>query len=171
MTVTKILTDEQIINVVNSAPFDEIENAGDYPHVVARAIEQAVLQSPEIQALRKDAERLDWLLENSAVNPCPYPAGEQIMNNNEVPPRWYMVTKDGLATLCADEEDARSSAAEADELWPNNAPHTAVQLAPVRPAMPADEWLNELAHLLGRYGLPPEHLETVIAHARRRIEG
>lgn len=93
------------------------------------------------------------------------------MTTDNIPPRWYFITKDGAATLCVDEYDARQNVIDADILYPNNAPHTAVQLAPVQPAMPADEWLNELAHLLGRYGLPPEHLETVIAHARRRIEG
>lgn len=32
----------------------------------ARAIEQAVLQSPEIQALRKDAAMLDWFISQEA---------------------------------------------------------------------------------------------------------
>ena len=42
--------------------------------------------------------------------------------------RWYMVTKDGAATLCVDEQDARDEAARADQEWPRNAPHRAVQL-------------------------------------------
>lgn len=45
-----VLTDEQIVACGSSS---EING----PYSFARAIEQAVLQSPEIQALRKDAER------------------------------------------------------------------------------------------------------------------
>lgn len=61
-TETKILTDEFI-----SALWDEIhapfsrETFRMSHHDFARHIEAAVLQSPEIQALRKDAERLDWM--------------------------------------------------------------------------------------------------------------
>lgn len=57
MTETKILTDEQIVNAANSAPFDGIENAGDYLHVIARAIEEAVLQSEQVRTWKRDAER------------------------------------------------------------------------------------------------------------------
>ena len=42
--------------------------------------------------------------------------------------RWYMVTKDGAARLCVDEQDARDEADRADQGWPRNAPHRAVQL-------------------------------------------
>lgn len=45
--------------------------------------------------------------------------------------RWYAVSADGMATLCATRADARNTAAEAAQLYPNNAPYTAVQLAPV----------------------------------------
>lgn len=45
--------------------------------------------------------------------------------------RWYAVSADGMATLCATREDARNTAAEAAKLYPNNAPYTAVQMAPV----------------------------------------
>lgn len=50
MTTETILTDEQIERL-----YEELESPD--LSLVARAIEQAVLQSPEIQALRKDAER------------------------------------------------------------------------------------------------------------------
>ena len=53
--------------------------------------------------------------------------------------RWYMVTKDGAATLCVDEQDARDEAARADQEWPRNAPHRAVQLVEA----------SELANALG----------------------
>ena len=53
--------------------------------------------------------------------------------------RWYMVTKDGAATLCVDEQDARDEAARRDQEWPRNAPHRAVQLVEA----------SELANALG----------------------
>lgn len=45
--------------------------------------------------------------------------------------RWYAVGADGQATLCINREDARDTAAEAAQLYPNNAPYTAVQMVPV----------------------------------------
>ena len=42
--------------------------------------------------------------------------------------RWYMVNKDGMATLCADEADAQREAADAQAIWPGMGPHSAVQL-------------------------------------------
>lgn len=43
-------------------------------------------------------------------------------------PRWYMINARGMATLCADEADALSNAADADLAWPHMSPHRAVQL-------------------------------------------
>lgn len=43
---------------------------------------------------------------------------------------WYMVNRDGMATLCADREDAEKEAADAQSVWPHMGPHRAVQLAP-----------------------------------------
>lgn len=43
-------------------------------------------------------------------------------------PRWYSVTRDGAATLCVDEDDARQVASESDVAWPRMGPHRAVQL-------------------------------------------
>lgn len=42
--------------------------------------------------------------------------------------RWYMIDKDGMATLCTDREDAEREAADAQRLWPHMGPHRAVQL-------------------------------------------
>ncbi len=44
--------------------------------------------------------------------------------------RWYMVNRDGMATLCADREDAEKEAADAQSVWPHSGPHRAVQLVP-----------------------------------------
>ena len=48
-----------------------------------------------------------------------------------VPPRWYVVNRDGLATLCADEADARNVADECNLWFPRVSPHRAVQLGNV----------------------------------------
>ena len=42
--------------------------------------------------------------------------------------RWYMVTHDGMATLCTDRRDAEKEAKDADMAWPHSGPHRAVQL-------------------------------------------
>ena len=42
--------------------------------------------------------------------------------------RWYMVTHDGMATLCANKADAQQEAADAQRFWPHMGPHRAVQL-------------------------------------------
>ena len=52
---------------------------------------------------------------------------------------WYMVDKGGMATLCADQQDAEIEAKEADAVWPRAGPHRAVQLVDA----------GELANALG----------------------
>lgn len=42
--------------------------------------------------------------------------------------RWYMVNKDGMATLCTYKEDAENEAADAQRFWPHMGPHRAVRL-------------------------------------------
>ena|SRR3990167_2859649 len=42
--------------------------------------------------------------------------------------RWYMVNRDGMATLCTDQADAEKEAADAQSVWPHMGPHRAVQL-------------------------------------------
>ena len=37
--------------------------------------------------------------------------------------RWYVIDKSGFATYCANWEDARDTAREADQAYPDNAPH------------------------------------------------
>ncbi len=46
-------------------------------------------------------------------------------------PRWYCIASNGVATLCADENDARTLAKDCDLDWPTNAPHRAVLLGDV----------------------------------------
>jgi hypothetical protein len=42
--------------------------------------------------------------------------------------RWYCVSREGMATLCKDEEDARANAAHCDQAWRAGGPHRAVRL-------------------------------------------
>ena len=42
--------------------------------------------------------------------------------------RWYCLSREGYATLCFDYEDAKTTAAENDAIFPKQAPHRAVQL-------------------------------------------
>lgn len=42
--------------------------------------------------------------------------------------RWYCLSRDGLATLCADEEDAKEVAAESWVMYPNNGPYRVAQM-------------------------------------------
>jgi hypothetical protein len=43
-------------------------------------------------------------------------------------PRWYCVSKYGMATLCRDDKDAKRSGKRFDLLYPQHAPHRAMQL-------------------------------------------
>lgn len=58
------------------------------------------------------------------------------------PARWYMVNAAGMATLCADKQDAEQVAADAQAAWPHVGPHRAVQMvevaAPPAPAAQVD---------------------------------
>lgn len=54
---TTVLTDEQIAQALNLAGATDYADVPlSYDLEIARAIEQAVLQSPEVQAWRRDAE-------------------------------------------------------------------------------------------------------------------
>ena len=55
-----VLTDEQI-NEAWSNNLTGMFMSGDQIKKFARAIEQAILQSEQAQALKRDKERLDWL--------------------------------------------------------------------------------------------------------------
>ena len=49
-------------------------------------------------------------------------------NHLDMVGRWYMVNKDGMATLCTDRADAEKEAADAQRFWPHMGPHRAVRL-------------------------------------------
>jgi hypothetical protein len=64
---------------------------------------------------------------------------------------FYVIDKDGLATLCADKDDAETTAKEADLLWPKNAPHWVAQIVKVEQA---EEDLYDLAVKADNEGQP-----------------
>ena len=51
--------------------------------------------------------------------------------SDTLPPRWYVVDRDGLATLCKDEEDAKNTAADVRVAFPRRRPYRAVLLGDV----------------------------------------
>ena len=55
----------------------------------------------------------------------------------EQEPSWYCVDKIGMATLCADKDDAEQSAKLAEQDFPRNSPYRAVQLCEYTPAITA----------------------------------
>jgi hypothetical protein len=80
---------------------------------------------------------------------------------------WYILSANGIATLCASQADAIASAKDADASWPREAPHMPVQLVDANAAprwhagepaniqaalADADQWLLliELLHTAGK---------------------
>jgi len=57
-------------------------------------------------------------------------AADHTEHHLEMVGRWYMVSRDGMATLCTDRKDAEKEAVDAQIVWPHMGPHRAVQLAP-----------------------------------------
>lgn len=47
--------------------------------------------------------------------------------------RWYVLSKSGLATLCANRDDAEEVAKRCDWLFTNDVPHIVTHLKPVEP--------------------------------------
>ena len=77
-------------------------------------------------------EKLDALIERilDALNDGPYRLINRKRLREALPDAlkdagegWYVVSNAGVATLCADEADARDVAAGAAELWPQKGPH------------------------------------------------
>ena len=63
--------------------------------------------------------------------------------------RWYMVNRDGMATLCTDQADAEKEAADAQSVWPHMGPHRAVQLVEAETLANAIGTRRVLCDLLG----------------------
>ena len=86
-----------------------------YQQVVAAWNAQAD-EHNQWDALGED-EKIEWAM--ACAKAAPPTTGE---------PRWYMVNKRGMATLCTDREDAERAASDAQAEWPRLGPHRAVQL-------------------------------------------
>lgn len=93
---TTILTDEQVVTLayqIDAQP--EITMMRQF----ARAVEQAVLQSDEIQALRKDAERLKYLLNKVCMyQAASYGCKFEILN---LPVHWGDCERDAIPPFLA----------------------------------------------------------------------
>ena len=55
------------------------------------------------------------------------------MTGKNKPIGWYVVSNDGMTTLCANEQDALDRASYADIAWESDAPHRAMQLCEYTP--------------------------------------
>lgn len=67
-----------------------------------------------------------------------------------LPPRWYVVDKDGLAMLCRDYDDAQDIAADSFVAWPQKGPHRVALLGDVSAApAPVAQRSASLATLQG----------------------
>ena len=58
--------------------------------------------------------------------------------------RWYCLSRDGMATLCTDEEDAKEVAAESGVAWPQNGPYRVAQMVDADTAEALRAALTEL---------------------------
>ena len=58
--------------------------------------------------------------------------------------RWYCLSRDGMATLCTDEEDAKEVAAESWVAWPQNGPYRVAQMVDADTAEALRAALTEL---------------------------
>lgn len=85
--------------------------------------------------------------------------------------KWYMVNKDGMATLCADEADAEREAADAQAIWPGMGPHRAVQLVEAgRASLAANAGREPVAYAIFAengnirlWATEPQHVKRIAA--------
>jgi hypothetical protein len=96
--------------------------------------------------------------------------------------RWYSLNRNGLATLCANEADAKSEAARQDRTWPQGVPHRAVQLVEASQLVGEQERLRVFARwameaLLALETIEPddyedggEHLRMLMDRGRRLVD-
>jgi hypothetical protein len=79
--------------------------------------------------------------------------------------RWYCMSREGMATLCTDEEDAKEVAAESFVLYPQNGPYRAVQMVDAAAvAAERERWAkkcDEVAAILRR---DPDEKKQISAH-------
>lgn len=85
------------------------------------------------------------------------------MSAEDLPPRWYVVDRDGLATLCASESDALHVAEDSRLQWPQRGPYRAVLMGDV--AQERERWISG-----ARVQIPTATMEQEIqSHVRRAV--
>lgn len=73
-------------------------------------------------------------MQDDAAGPKGSEFSEQL---GPLPARWYVVSRDGLATLCASERNANEMVAECTRDYPRQAPYSAVLMGDVAAEMAA----------------------------------
>jgi len=102
-------------------------------------------------------------------------AADHTEHHLEMVGRWYMVNKDGMATLCTDRADAEKEAADAQSAWPHMGPHRAVQLveasfeAADMATAAAQGFRDGAASIAANAGEPVAHLWQHCETGRTRI--
>ena len=87
--------------------------------------------------------------------------------------RWYCVSREGIATLCVDEEDAQIEATNAQQNYPLNGPYRAVQMVDAAQVMDLlaaerDMCAMECWHLAHKYLNDPD--DDGVEHWLREAE-
>lgn len=84
-----------------------------------------------------------------ATEPLALRLSEGLGPNAQTVERWYCVSREGMATLCTCEEDAKIEAANAQQNYPLNGPYRAVQMvdsAHVTNLLAALQWYADGMH-------------------------
>lgn len=82
-------------------------------------------------------------------------------------PRWYMLNKVDMATLCHDQRDAETLVVQCDVEWPNMAPHKAVQIID---ATAYTELLAECKATLQELGHLADGEQCTLIRLKRAVE-
>ena len=122
----------QLADAYAEASFDQAlhnRTLDDAPEIARSALAAAILrQHARIVEL---ASQLESIGAGGVDGPLMGRAADHFPGVTKMVARWYMIDKDGMATLCTDREDAEKEAKDANMAWPHKAPHRAVQLVEV----------------------------------------
>jgi hypothetical protein len=83
-TMPAVLTDEQIRQIALDAGCSPVFDDGALVYQLCRDVEQAVLQSPEIQTLRKKAAMIDFLEQHQGADISVLMGGEWEVCGSEI---------------------------------------------------------------------------------------
>jgi hypothetical protein len=114
--------------------FDALEATADSDIDEFEDEEEEAQAVPAQYACRKIAEAMDLLRAQNLAS--------RRLEQARATARWYCIDRQGMATLCAGEDDARREVERSGQSWPRSGPHRAVQLvdlAELLRAEPPDE--------------------------------